>query len=168
MKKIIIRTFLLFAALAITVGLNAQKFGYIDSNGILAEMPAVKEMRSNLEALQTQLQKQGQKMLQEYQQQEQAFVQERERGTLSPVQEETKLQELQKKQEEILKAEKDMSQQLIDKENSLLEPILKQVNDAIKAVADENGYQFIFEASVLLYAEPAQDVSELVRQKLGM
>jgi outer membrane protein len=168
MKKAIrIFPFLLFALL-MTVTVDAQKLGYIDSNAILAEMPEVKEMRSKLEALKTQLQKQGQKMIEEYQAKEQEYVQKKERGELSRVQEEELIQALQKKQEEILTAERDMQDKLVQKENELLEPILQKVNDAIQAVASEGGYQFIFDAGVLLYAEEGTDVSSVVKSKLNM
>ncbi len=83
-----------------TVTLQAQKFGYIDSNAILAEMAEVKEMRSKLESLKTQLQKQGQQMIQDYQLQEQEYVKKKERGELSRIQEEELVAGLQKKQEE--------------------------------------------------------------------
>jgi outer membrane protein len=45
---------------------------------------------------------------------------------------------------------------------------LNEVNDAIKAVAKENGYQFIFEKKTLLYYEDAMDVGVLVKAKLKM
>lgn len=146
---------------------QAQKFGYIDSNSILGEMAEVKEMRSRLESLKTQLQKQGQQMIQDYQVQEQEYVKKKERGELSRIQEEELVTALQKKQEEILAAEREMQDKLVAKENELLNPILEKVNASIQAVAAEGGYQFIFDAGVLLYAAEGTDVSEKVKQKLA-
>ena len=54
------------------------------------------------------------------------------------------------------------------KRNDLLEPIYEKVNEAIKAVAKEQGFQFIFDQQVLLYGEETSDVSAAVRTKLGM
>jgi len=52
----------------------------------------------------------------------------------------------------------------------LLQPIYDKVNTAIKAVAEEEGYAFIFDGStqVLLYADETTDVSSKVKAKLGM
>jgi len=61
-----------------------------------------------------------------------------------------------------------MIRQLQEREQKELQPILNEVNDAIKAVAKENGYQFIFEKKTLLYYEDAMDVGVLVKAKLKM
>ena len=44
------------------------------------------------------------------------------------------------------------------------------LNQAIKEVANEGGYQMIFDAStsILLYAEDNADVSDAVKTKLGI
>jgi outer membrane protein len=39
---------------------------------------------------------------------------------------------------------------------------------AIKAVAEEGGYQFIFDQQVLLYGQESADVSTAVKAKLGL
>lgn len=62
------RNIILLAALVLTgvIGgntLSAQKFGYLNSQAILAELPEVKQSEAELEALQKQLQKKGQTML---------------------------------------------------------------------------------------------------------
>ncbi|MEM1319280.1 MAG: OmpH family outer membrane protein [Bacteroidota bacterium] len=169
MNKIFKISFLLLAFVCLmSTAADAQKFGYLNSQAILADMPEVKEMQSNLEALQKQLQKQGQAMVADYKKQEQQAVEQKELGKLSPVDEQTLLENLQKKQEEILKFEKEMQQKLAEKEQKLLEPILERVNNAISDVAKENQMQMIFEQGVLLYADETQDVSNLVKAKLGI
>ena len=157
----------LLVALLLTIGtLQAQKFGYVNSSAILAEMPAVKQADANLEALQKQLQKKGQKMVTDLQAEYQAV--QANIVNLSQVQQEAEAQKLQAKQEEIAKFEQEMVQQIERKRQELLQPILDQVNNAIKQVAEENGYQFIFDAQVLLFAEESTDVSTLVKSKLGI
>ena len=159
------RPLLLFSLATVT--LQAQKFGYIDSNAILAEIAEVKEMRSKLESLKTQLQKQGQQMIQDYQLQEQEYVKKKERGELSRIQEEELVAGLQKKQEEIMSAEREMQDKLVAKENELLNPIIEKVNTSIQEVAAEGGFTFIFDAGVLLYAAEGTDVSGQVKEKLA-
>ncbi len=170
MKKIIKTSSFLLAFMCFTLNMNAQKFGYVNSQELLFMLNDVKVMQSNLEDLQKQLQKKGQQMLTAYQTQEQDAMAKKERGELSPVQEETVLKDLQAKQAELMTFEKEMQQKLIDKEKVLLEPILKKVNDAISSVATQEGYQLIFDTStgVLLYADETQDVSSLVKAKLGI
>ena len=170
MKKILKISFLLFAFLWMSDTMEAQKFGYLNSQAILAEMPQVKQLQENLKTLQTQLQKKGQNMLTTYQEKEQNAIRKKERGEMPPVEEEQVMKALQEEQEKIMSFERDMQKQIRDKEQELLQPIIDKINNAIKAVATENGYSYIFDSSagVLLYADETQDVSTLVKSKLGM
>ena len=147
---------------------EAQKFGYINSAAVLAELPEVQQMRSNLEGLQKQLQKKGQQMLADYQTKQQDAVAKQQNGTMSPVEEKQVLEDLQKKEQEIMKFEQEMQQKLGSKEQELLNPILAKVNTAIQSVAKDNGFQFIFDTSsgVLLYADESQDITAMVKAKL--
>ncbi|MEQ8702575.1 MAG: OmpH family outer membrane protein [Phaeodactylibacter sp.] len=155
----------LFAAAAGT--LQAQKFGYVNSAAILAEMPDVKQADANLEALQKQLQKKGQSMLEQLQQDYTALQKKVQGGDLSPKQQEEEAQKLQAREQEIAKFEQDMRKQVSDKRDELLGPIYEKVNQAIEDVAKENNYQFIFDQNVLLYSEESQNVNELVKAKLA-
>lgn len=168
MKKILKISSLLVVLLAATISLSAQSFGYVNSAAILAEMPDVKQADANLEALQKQLQKKGQGMVEQLQKDYAAIQEKVGSGDLSPKQQEDEAKRLEAKQQEIAKFEQDMVKQVQDKRTALLEPIYKKINDAIKAVAEEKGYQFIFDQGILLYADEAQDVSAFVRAKLGM
>lgn len=147
---------------------EAQKFGYINSAAVLAELPEVQQMRSNLEGLQKQLQKQGQQKVTDYQTKQQAALEKQKAGTMSPVEEKQILEELQKKEQEIMQFEQTMQQKLSTKEQELLNPILEKVNAAIQDVAKTESYQFIFDTSsgVLLYADEAQDITAKVKAKL--
>lgn len=167
--KIFVRiSFLLVFSLGMFANLQAQKFGYVNSAAILAEMPEIKQAEANLEALQKQLQKKGQEMVEKLQQDYQDVQQKVELGQLSPVQQETEGQRLQTAQNDIAKFEQDMVAQVQKKRDELLEPIYARVNDAIKAVAQEQGFQFIFDQGILLYSEESQDVSAFVKAKLGL
>ncbi|TXB62514.1 OmpH family outer membrane protein [Phaeodactylibacter luteus] len=154
--------------LSLAVSTQAQKFGYVNSAAILAELPEVKQADANLEALQKQLQKKGQSMVEQLQQDYLAVQQQVESGSLSPKQQEEEAAKLQKREQEIAKFEQDMRQQLNDKREELLNPIYEKVNNAIQDVAKENGFQFIFDQGVLLYAEDSQNVNSMVKAKLGM
>ena len=61
-----------------------------------------------------------------------------------------------------------MQQQLQTKRDVLLKPIMDEFNAAVKAVATENGYQYIFDQGILLYFDAAMDVAPMVKKKLGI
>jgi outer membrane protein len=168
MKNVLKTGSLLVFLMLIGISVQAQKYGYVNSALILSELPEVKQMRSNLESFQTQLQKKGQQMLTDYQAKEQDAVQKEQAGQLSPVEKETVLKELQEKQEELIKYEQEMQQKLSKKEQELLTPILDNINSAIQAVAEEGNYTFIFDSSsgVILYADETSDVTSKVKAKL--
>ncbi len=149
---------------------QAKKLGYINSAAILAEMPEVKQMQANLEGFQTQLQKKGEQMVAEYQQKQQEAIQRKERGELSPVQEEQVLKELQEKEQKIYAYQAEMQQKLAEKEQTLLKPILEKINKAIQEVAKSEGYAYIFDLSTgaILYADESLDLTNKVKAKLGM
>lgn len=147
---------------------QAQKFGYVNSQEILASMAEVKQADANLEALQKQLQKKGQGMVEQLQKDYQTVQQKIERGELSPKQQEEEGKKLEARQQEIAKFEQDMVNQIQKKRADELKPISDKINKAIADVAKENGFQFIFDQGILLYAESAQDVSSLVKAKLGI
>lgn len=167
MKRILKISSLLIVLFCVAGTIQAQKFGYVNSAALLAEMPEVKQFESNLEALQKQLQKKGQGMVEKLQQDYLAIQQKIERGELSPQQQQQEGKKLEERQQEIAKFEQDMVNQLQEKRNKELQPIVDKVNKAIADVAKENGYQFIFDQAVLLYYEESQDVSSLVKAKLG-
>ena len=160
---------LFFALVAFHSGIAQNgKFGYVNSAVILSEMPEVKQADANLEALQKQLQKKGQSMVEKLQQDYTLVQQKMERGELSRVQQEDEAKKLEQRQAEIATFEQDMMRQIQEKRNELLEPIYAKVNDAISAVAKENGYKMIFDATVLLYKDESLDVSTMVKAKLGL
>jgi len=168
MRKFIKISCLLVMFTMITMSAQAQKFGFIDSDALLLEMPKVKQARANLEVLQNQLQAKGQNMVTDFQTKAQALQDKNQKGLITPKDAADEEKKLMKKQEEIQKFEQDMIKQLQAREQKELQPILNEVNDAIKAVAKENGYQFIFEKKTLLYFEDSMNVGTLVKAKLKM
>lgn len=168
MRKFIKISCLLVMFTMVTMSAQAQKFGFIDSDALLIEMPKVKQARANLEVLQKQLLTKGENMVTEFQTKYQQLETQKAQGTITQKDLETELKKLEKKQGEIQAFEQDMRRQLQEREAKELQPILDEVNDAIKAVAKENGYQFIFEKKTLLYFEDGMDVGAMVKAKLKM
>lgn len=167
MKKILQLSLVALLFVAATAGVSAQKFGYVNSAEILAGLPQMKAAESNLEALQTQLQKQGQQMVTDFQKDARAFQEKVAKGMIAPADQEKEATALQAREQKIVAFEQKMVDDIQKKRASLLEPIYKNVNDAIAAVAKEKGLQFVFDQQVLLFGEESLDVSAEVKAKLG-
>lgn len=148
----------------------SQKFGYLNSQALLTELPEVKQADANLQALQTQLEKKGQQMVQELETNYKELQRKEQSGEISPKALEEEAKKLKEKEAEIGKYEQEMQKQLMTKRQEILQPVLEKVNTAIKQVAQENQFTYIFDSSagLLLYAQDSMDVTALVKTKLGI
>lgn len=168
------KNFLKYNLIAIAVlfasTLSAQKFGYINSQALIQQIPQVKEANAELETIKKQYEKQGQDKVTSLQTKYQALERKQGQGEISPKQLEVEAQALKQEELEIAKFQQDIQQKLYEKSEGLLKPIRDKIQTAIDEVAKENGFDYIFDQSmgILLYADDAADVSALVQAKLGM
>lgn len=165
-----LRLFVVFLLSIASLGLEAQKVGYINSQELISLMPEVKEANSQLEVMKTQFSKRGQDMLQALQTKYQDFQKKQANGELAPVEAEKQAQALKEEEQTLVNFEQESQQKLMAKSEELLQPMQDKVNNAIKMVAQENGYSYILDMSQgsILYADPTADVSALVKTKLGI
>jgi outer membrane protein len=149
-----------------TLGLQAQKVGYVNTQTIIAELPEVKEANSNIEALKTQLMKKGQDMIKALQAKGQKL--EEGRNDMAPIKFQEEVDKLKKEEEEIAQFEEQSQFRIYQKSEELLGPIQKRINEAIQAVAKEGGYSYIFDAqgNNILYVDESINISELVKAKI--
>ena len=148
---------------------QAPKIGYVNSVTLLQDIPEVKQANANLEALQKQLQKKAEGMITEFQKKYQDLQRSEQNGELSPKQLEEEGTKLQQEEQNIQKFQQDMQTQIMEKRETLLQPIFDKVNSKIAEVAKENGYTYIMEDSgVLLYKDESFDVTALVKAKLEL
>lgn len=166
-------TCLLVALLMGAVSLNAQappKYGHMNLGNLLESMSETKAANERLKVFADSLTAIDEKMTKAFQEAYAKLEQEYNKGELTPVQTQQRQAELQKQQEDIQKFEQQAQQSLNAKRDELLKPILTRVEDAVKAVATENGYLMIFDTSsgAFLFAAEADDVAPLVKKKLGM
>ena len=170
MRKLITTLCILTVFLCASTYAKAQKFGYINSAALLAELPEVKAADSELTVLQGQLKKKGEDMVAALQKKYADVGQRDKNGEFSPKQLEAESTKLKEEEANISKYEQDMGQQLSKKREELLTPILDKVNKAIAEVAKEVGYSYIFDASanILLYADQSTDITAEVKKKLGI
>lgn len=167
MRRLFVIGLVALLGLVIVTSASAQKFGYLDSQALLAELPEVKQAESNLEALKTQLEKKYRLEVEEFQKKVSTYQANVQEGKLSPVQQETEGKKLQEDEQALLKQQNELAGQLDAKRQEQLKPIYERVNKALEDVAKENSFQFIFDKAVLLYSDPANDVVALVKAKLA-
>lgn len=170
MKKIILLGLVLMSWTLSYQTAEAQKYAYVTSGAILEKMPEMEQMRSNLDGYRSQLQKKGQKMVEDFQLKQQEASAKKERGELAPVQEQKILEELQNMQEEIMGYEQEMQNMMLAKQEELLTPVLERINTVIQEIAKEDGYTMIFDLSsgAVLFADENSDITSKVKEKLGI
>jgi len=84
MKINALKFFILGIFTLISVAGQAQKFGYINSQALLSEIPEVKAADANLQAFQSQLEKKGQQMVQELETKYRELQKKEQSGEISP------------------------------------------------------------------------------------
>jgi len=158
---------LLFASWSV----NAQKYGYVDTDYILENIPEYGDAQEELNELSVKWQKeieakfaQIDKLYKDYQ----AEV------VLLP--DDIK----QKREDEIIKAEKEAKElqkkrfgqegDLFKRRQELVKPIQDKIYNAIEDIATTRNYVFVFDKAgslSLLYANPKYDISDEILEKLG-
>lgn len=161
---------MVIAFMALTVAVNAQKFGYINSAALLSELPEVKAADSEIETYQKQLMSSGEAMVKAFETKYNEYAKQVADGVLSKVQMQEKEGELGLEQQKIQQYEVEVQQKIMKKRDELYQPILDKVKVAIETVGEENGYTMIFDASngTILHANATDDVMNLVKTKLGI
>jgi len=73
-------------------------------------------------------------------------------------------------QQKIQRSQEAFQQDLAEKQQLLLEPLLMKADSAIKVVAKEKNLGYVFDTSknALLFAEESGDISTFVKMKLGI
>lgn len=168
MKKILIT---LVAFFACGIAANAQKFAIVDMDYILRNVPAWEMANEQLNQVSQrwqkeveQLSKEAETMYKNYQA-DMVFLTDDQK---------------KKREEEIVAKEKSVTDtrykyfgpegELYKKRQSLMKPIQEDVYNAVKTVAEEKGYQVIFDresSQSIVFASPRIDVSNDVLAKLG-
>ncbi len=166
MKKIVL---VILSCISLgTVAMAQPKMGYINSAELLKMMPEMVKADSSIQlyakAFQDQLQtmsKEYEKKVQDYQAQEK---------TMSDAMKEVKAKEIQDLQSRIESTNQSAQEKVEKKRQDLLQPILDKADKAIKDVAKEKGYDYVFDSSVgaLLYAKDSDNILPLVKAKLGL
>jgi outer membrane protein len=149
---------------------TAPKYGHMNLGNLLESLPETKTANDKLKVFTDGLTAKDDSLTKAFQAAYSKLETEYNSGVLTPVQSQTRQAELQKQQEAIQKFEQDAQQLVAAHREELLKPILAKIDTTIKAVATENGYLMIFDTSsgVMLFANEADDVTAIVKKKLGL
>ena len=154
MKKLLVAAAIILG----TYSASAQsKIGYINSDELMGDMPEAAKADAELKQFQTDLGKQGQDLMNDLNTKDSLFV--KDSTSFSPSIKEIKRNELIK-----------LYQRVQGWQNEAQELYQAKALDAIKAVAKENGYGYVFDNAQgsLLIAPPGDDLLPLVKKKLGI
>lgn len=156
----------------LTLGLAAQKVGYMNSSQVMALLPEVKEANSSLEVFQKQFENRIKAMVEDYQRKGMELQRRIQAGEVAPKQQEDEIAKLQAEEEKIGALEQEMRQKMAEKQEQLVAPIIEKMQKAIDSVAAAEGFLYIFDASpgngILLYADPSLDVTLMVMNLMGI
>lgn len=168
MKKIF---FALIVVAACVFGASAQKFALVDMDYVLRNVPAYEMANEQL----NQVSQRWEKEVVELSKEAESLYKNYESEMVFLTDEQKK-----KREEEIVAKEKEVTDlkykyfgpegELYKKRQSLMKPIQEEVYNAVKKVAEEKGYQVIFDrasSQSIVFASPRIDVSNEVLAKLG-
>ena len=164
MKKLSV----LFAAvmMLVTAGaVNAQKVASMDYEAVLAAMPETKKMTTALDTFSKtkgdELQKQAEAFHKEVQQYQ------ADGAKLTEAQRTAKEGELQKKQQNLQQLQQTAQNDLAQRRDAAVKPIIDKLNNAVAKVAKANGFDFIIDSTALIY-KGGPDATPLVKKELGL
>lgn len=164
-----IKTIAIACLLLITSEITAQelKFGHINVQELIMELPDKKDADTKLQAEAQILQDRLKVMSEEHEKKYRDYIAQRE--TMPELIRTTMEKEIQDIEQRLQNYQLMAQQTLQKKEQELYQPILEKVQRAIDAVGQEQGLIYIFDISsqvVLYHSEKSLDCGPLVKAKL--
>ncbi len=167
MKKIVLTLAGLLMMAAATFA-QSPKLGYINSQELLQSMPEMTKSEGELKTLAKSYEDQLVTMNQELEKKYKDF----QAGdkTMTEAVREVKTRELQDLQARMESTKESAQEKIQKRKKELYDPILEKADKAIRAVATEKNYDYIFDASAgsLLFAKESENVLDAVKAKLGI
>lgn len=160
--------------LVIPMGVFAQtvKFGHVYAQEILVLLPDYTKAVSDVQALEKKYGEEMQRTSEEFNKKLQEFQQASQEGTLPANIQERRQKELQDMAERSEQFQQEAYQQLQKTQQELMAPILKKIDDAIKAVGEAENMVYIFDLSrtaiPFVNDKVSVDVTAKVKAKLGI
>jgi len=163
MKKI---TLVLVASIFCFTSVFAQKYGHVNSNEVMRLMPGIDSIQIKIANFQKDLEILYENMVSEFQAKKEKF--DKEAGTMSSSVRKLKEDELLGIQNRIQEFSMNVQEDIEEEQRRLIAPFQEKVQNAINEVAKEAKYAYIFDTQILLYYDGGDDVTTLVKKKLGI
>lgn len=172
LKVAVVAVGMFFAA---NVAQAQQKLGHINSGELLQTMPEMKTADATFQTFAKAKQTQLEQM--DAERQKKMNVYQEKYKTLSEANKETVGKELEALAKEIQDMEKRIGEteqkaqeEVKAKQAELYQPIYKKAEIAVKAVAKEKGFAYVFDISQpgVVYFDGGEDILPLVKAKLGI
>lgn len=163
MKKLIVAGVM---ALGIFNASAQNKIGYINTDELIGVMPEAEKADVDLKEYQGALAQRGQEMMKELGAKDSLFV--KDSARLSGSMKEIRRKELIELYQKVNNFQTDAQEMYQQKAQETIAPIREKAMDAIRVVAKENGYSYIFDVNAVIVAPPGDDVIALVKKKLGI
>ncbi|MCI2082859.1 MAG: OmpH family outer membrane protein [Bacteroidales bacterium] len=170
-KTIAILTILLFTTSGVTFAQNGNfKFGHINFNTLVSLMSETDSARVKLQAYQNDLQETLTGMQNEYQSKYNTYQQKV--NTWTPAVKDTKEKEIQDIVQRIQEFEQNANNEYQQMQNFYMDPIVSKAREAVKKVAKDGGFTYVFDTSsgVLIYLNEvvSVDLLPLTKKELGI
>ena len=169
MKRVLLS--LIVLACCAVVAQAELKVGYIDSEVLKERLPEFRDAQRKLDQLRQDYENQAKdreakllKLQEDFRRQELLMSEARKAELQTEF--EAKVQQLQQFTQEKFGPEGELMRKNIE----MSEPIFKKINDAIQVMAEEEGYDFIFDAAApssgLVFAKENYDLTEQLLEKM--
>src|SRR5436190_9625408 len=158
----------LFAAGIMNLQAQTLKFGHVNSADLIQMMPETRTADTAQAKYRKSLEDQMKVMTAEYQNKLQAY--QAQGPTMQEAIKATKEKELEDLGQRIQDFQQTAQESIQKKKEELYGPVLKKAEDAIKDIAKEKAYSYIFDTSLgaVIYAQPSDDIMAMVKAKLGL
>ena len=143
-----------------------NKIGYISTEDLISEMPEAEKADNDLKQYQADLAQQGQDMMKDLSMKDSLFV--RDSSKLSASMKEIKRGELIDLYQKVQNWNQQAQEMYQRKAQEMITPLRNKALDAIKAVAKDNGYTYVFDINSVIVAPPGDDILALVKKRLGI
>lgn len=150
----------------------SQKFGYVDTNFILDKMPAYQQAQQEINKLSLGWEEEIRNKYKEIEGMYDAL--QAEEVLLTAEMKEERVAEIKGLENEVKEYHKKVfgyEGMLFLKKKELSQPVLDEVFEAVKKVAENNRLQIVFDKSgelVMIYTDPIHDYTDLVLEELGL
>ena len=143
-----------------------MKFGYIDTQRIFASYQKAIDAQKRLEEERASMLRELQQMEEEIRTSQQAL--EQQSLLLSEEKKRQKEQEIQDMIMRYQRATQEKDQEFAKRQTEILKPVYDDINAAIRKIGDDEGYDFILDASALLDVKEQYDLTDKVLKALGV